>query len=972
MASRLTCSFCQKRTHTDALCVLNPGSQNFKKDLVCQTCGVRGHSSKVCSEAIRAAVKNTGNKPFPNYSVEIAEMLREEVEDMRIRLPLVVNDLCAEVMYDMRGTEDWRVYVDNMLVLYEGEDVVEFVHQVKRLVEKLTAMGMKLKLAKCKVGYTKMRILGHLCEKGSAQIDPEKVKCFSKMERPKSLQVLRSLLGFLNYVRDYVPLISDLLGPFQELAKRRKWDDSLWGEEMDDLFQRVQQVLESAPVLSAPDFAEPFILAMDASQYGVGAVLYQKIRGVVKFVRFGAKSLKKGQKNYPAPKRELLVLLFGLKRWGELLQPQRFTVEVDHKALIHLWLERSYMARDWMNYVAGYDFVVTHCLGVQHVLPHHLLHLYGILPGGKREERERVYEEKRKEGEVRRREEAEERRAKRGGQREERGELVEIAEMTTRAMRRREKGKEKEEEEGEEGKGEKGKEKEEEEGEEGKGEKGKEKEKKEGEGVREEAGQGGVGRGGGEAEGRENEKSGESLEEGEKRAVGLVEVGGGLQGALRSLEKVFGELVLGAKWVEEGALRKKLVRESHVETHEGEFHLFWRLLKRGFFWKDMRKDCRAEVRCCVDCLRFNVGARGFMPLRVRSVKLLMVEVYGDHAGPFPESGARGYKYILILVDAATRFVWLVPVVGVSGKETKEALEGVFRTVGWPGTLVTDGGSAFKNKDVSELLEGEDVEHQVCTPGVHEQNVPVERCVKEVRAILNKKCELRREGWSEVVLRVQEGLNTRLVKPLGSMPFDLFFARSPEMRREGRGEVEVSESELENAVRIGDRNEVMVKVVYPEVAEKVKKVREEVCKSKNRKRKKGKRFKEGEKVMVRVERQCKQDPFFEGPFVVRGFEEKKAEYQLARVGEEEVRVRTRHENLRGVGEVEEEGEDEVFEVTRVEGVRGEGEEKEFLVKWKGYRERTWEKEVYLKGAEQRVREFFRRKRRNEKRRERRAV
>ena len=47
--------------------------------------------------------------------------------------------------------------------------------------------------------------------------------------------------------------------------------------------------------------------------------------------------------------------------------------------------------------------------------------------------------------------------------------------------------------------------------------------------------------------------------------MGLVEVGGGPQGALRSLEKVFGELVLGAKWVEEGVLRKKLVRESHVD-----------------------------------------------------------------------------------------------------------------------------------------------------------------------------------------------------------------------------------------------------------------------------------------------------------------------------------------------------------------------------------------------------------------------
>ena len=90
------------------------------------------------------------------------------------------------------GTEDWRAYVDNMLVLYEGEDVREFVNQGKTIVEKLTAKGLKLKPAKCKVGYLKMRILGHLCEKGAARIDPVKVECFSKMERPKSLQAVSS------------------------------------------------------------------------------------------------------------------------------------------------------------------------------------------------------------------------------------------------------------------------------------------------------------------------------------------------------------------------------------------------------------------------------------------------------------------------------------------------------------------------------------------------------------------------------------------------------------------------------------------------------------------------------------------------------------------------------------------------------------------------------------------------------------
>ena len=41
---------------------------------------------------------------------------------------------------------------------------------------------------------------------------------------------------------------------------------------MDNLFKRVGKVLESAPVLSVPDFRVPFIVATDASQYGVGVV----------------------------------------------------------------------------------------------------------------------------------------------------------------------------------------------------------------------------------------------------------------------------------------------------------------------------------------------------------------------------------------------------------------------------------------------------------------------------------------------------------------------------------------------------------------------------------------------------------------------------------------------------------------------------------------------------------------------------
>ena len=81
----------------------------------------------------------------------------------------------------------------------------------------------------------------------------------------------------------------------------------------------------------------------------------------------------------------------------------------------------------------------------------------------------------------------------------------------------------------------------------------------------------------------------------------------------------------------------------------------------------------------------------------------------------------------------------------SGRETKKKLEKIFRVVGWPGTLVSEGGSAFVNEEIERMLVGEGVERQVATPGAHEHNAPVERWIREVRAVMNKKLELKRDG-----------------------------------------------------------------------------------------------------------------------------------------------------------------------------------------------------------------------------------
>ena len=87
-------------------------------------------------------------------------------------------------------------------------------------------------------------------------------------------------------------------------------------------------------------------MATDASQFGVGVVLYQQVDEKNIHIEFASKSLVVGQKNYLAAKRELLVIMFALKRWRPILVGRRFQVEMDHQALVYLHSLMKYIVLD--------------------------------------------------------------------------------------------------------------------------------------------------------------------------------------------------------------------------------------------------------------------------------------------------------------------------------------------------------------------------------------------------------------------------------------------------------------------------------------------------------------------------------------------------------------------------------------------------------------------------------------------------
>lgn len=90
------------------------------------------------------------------------------------------------------------------------------------------------------------------------------------------------------------------------LRMSMKW---VWSERCQEAFAHVKATLSSPPVLRAPDFQRPFLLAVDACDVGVGAVLLQVWQDSYgRPVAYFSKKLNKHQQAYSTIEKEALAL----------------------------------------------------------------------------------------------------------------------------------------------------------------------------------------------------------------------------------------------------------------------------------------------------------------------------------------------------------------------------------------------------------------------------------------------------------------------------------------------------------------------------------------------------------------------------------------------------------------------------------------------------------------------------------------
>ena len=265
------------------------------------------------------------------------------------------------------------IYLDDILIF--SNSVEEHIEHVRAVLKTLSQYHLKISIEKSKLAYSRLNLLGHLVDGNSIRPNPARISAFQELPKPRTGKDVERYLGIANYLRDYIPLYSRIAAPLEKLRKRKILGDA-WTLECDIAWKTLKDVLSNAPILTSPNWDKPFLVGTDASNLGVGAVLYQEYNDRRFYIEFVSCALTSGQRNYSATRRELLAIIFALKKFRYYLYGRHFTIFTDHRALEFLFRNNheNAMLNFWAETLLDYSF--DHRPGVAMVLEDALSRLY--------------------------------------------------------------------------------------------------------------------------------------------------------------------------------------------------------------------------------------------------------------------------------------------------------------------------------------------------------------------------------------------------------------------------------------------------------------------------------------------------------------------------------------------------------------------------------------------------------------------
>ena len=175
------------------------------------------------------------------------------------------------------------------------------------------------------------------------------------------------LAGFAKLAGPLHKLVADLSGTKCKRGSSRSLAGA-WTTLCEESFEALKTRLVSTPVLAYADFALPFVLEVDASHSGLGAVLSQEQEGVVRPVAYASRGLRPTERNmdnYFSMKLEFLALKWAMaEKFREYLLGHKCVVFTDNNPLSYLQSAKlGATEHRWAAQLASFDFEIKYRSG---------------------------------------------------------------------------------------------------------------------------------------------------------------------------------------------------------------------------------------------------------------------------------------------------------------------------------------------------------------------------------------------------------------------------------------------------------------------------------------------------------------------------------------------------------------------------------------------------------------------------------
>lgn len=219
-----------------------------------------------------------------------------------------------------------------------------------------------------------------------------------------------------------------------------------------------------------------------------------------------------------------------------------------------------------------------------------------------------------------------------------------------------------------------------------------------------------------------------------------------------------------------------LAHETLMSGHQGMKSTIDRVLGT-FYWPGIQEAVKRCVQSCDICQRTYPKSKvGKAPLGRMPLIDTPERVAVDIIGPLKPTSHRGNRYILTMVDFATRYPDAVALPSVDSATVAEGLIEMFSRIGFPNEILCDQASCFTSKLMREVDDVLAIKHLRSMPYHPMCNGLVERFNGTLKQMLRKLSQEEPKSWDRLLAPLLFAYCKIPQTSTGFSPFELLYGR----------------------------------------------------------------------------------------------------------------------------------------------------------------------------------------------------